>query len=444
MNDTNSIGDFIRSVFPTRISRENEVFKALFADKTFQDGTMEKLFQDLYLSIDRWGNSNVYTQYEEQLERTFEYFSGLHRMFEESDKDWAFRNWIIFTRCNDNLWGDYWNCLRVLRAYFGTKYIYIVNNTDDMEYNLIQNHDFEHESTDWLLQGSCEYSKNARFGECNGVLFSGNATLKQSCNVQNGKAYFLHFFLKGKIKVSIVSNDGLYWNKESGEFGEWQSEKASVLYECEDWENCSLCFWAEDKNNVTITFEYADDTGCIDYVRMFEKLPYPTFTVIGMFKGAYTGETANLAPYYDDPAYRPDFDVFGYQQAELDDREPSKQINYDLADYSDNSVLLKDKSPAVVKGQIGIKDDGIYKENAHADYFDETKSIAGRTPYNKDDFTPIDYDLMSYWNQVYIYGASGIRSKTAYDELIEYIKPAGVKYFTEMLIREGDELDATE
>ena len=142
MNGVNSIGDFIRSVFSSRISRQNEVFKALWADKEYEDGTMESLFKDMYVSIDRWGNSDVYTQYGEQLDRTFEYFSGLNRMFEEQDKDWSFRNWLIFTRTGDDLWGDYWNCLRVLRTYFGTKYVYIVNNTDDMEYNLIQNHDF--------------------------------------------------------------------------------------------------------------------------------------------------------------------------------------------------------------------------------------------------------------------------------------------------------------
>lgn len=443
MNGVNSIGDFIRSVFSSRISRQNEVFKALLADKEYEDGTMESLFKDMYVSIDRWGNSDVYTQYGEQLDRTFEYFSGLNRMFEEQDKDWSFRNWLIFTRTGDDLWGDYWNCLRVLRTYFGTKYVYIVNNTDDMEYNLIQNHDFEHEEI-WEISGSCEYSRRARFSECNGILFHDTASMKQTCEIETDKAYFLHFFLKGKINVSIVSGDGRYWNKDSGEFGEWLNEKTTVTFDCDDWDNCSLCFWADDNSTVTICFEYAGDEACIDYVRMFKKLPYPTFTVIGMFNGVYTGETASLAPYRDDPAYRPDFDLFGYQQAGLDDRDPEKQINYDNADYSDNSALVKNESPAVVKGQDGIRDDGEYKENSYADYFNESDILAGTTPYHKDDFTPIDYEIASYWNQAFIYGAGGIRSKSAYDELIEYIKAAGTKYFTEMLIREGEELDSTE
>lgn len=438
MIGNNSIGDFIRSIFPGKIDRDDVFFKALLADREKKDGTVEKMFLDFRATRERWGNPNIYTQYGEHLDKSLDFFSALNRLYAETDEDIIFRNWIVFYRLGEQLWGDYWNILHILRAYFKTKYVYIVNNTDDIKNNLLENADFEHEEA-WKLEGACSYTRDARFSECLGIEFVNNGSCKQTVSLTTNRTYFLHFFLKGNIKVSISSN-GKFWNKNLGEFGEWTEETCCEYFSCDDWDNCSLFFITDEQHtNITISFEFYRNSAYIDYVRLFLKHNYPSFSVIGVFNGKYTNETAALAPYRDDPVNRLDFDTFGYQAGGEADRDPAKQIDYNEASFIDNAELKEGESPVLVDGQKDIKDDGIATEQPFLDFFDETKTLAPDTPYHKDDFIPIDYDKASYWNQAFVYGAGGIRSSTSYNEIINLVKPAGVRYFTEMLIRECEE-----
>ena len=47
MGAVNTIGDFIRSVFPTIINKNGKLFKAMLADKESEDGTIEIIFNDV-------------------------------------------------------------------------------------------------------------------------------------------------------------------------------------------------------------------------------------------------------------------------------------------------------------------------------------------------------------------------------------------------------------
>jgi hypothetical protein len=109
----NSIGDFLRSIFSTLINKDDEVFKALFANPE-ETGAVETIFNELETVRDEWcNNSDVYNQIGEMLEKPLSYFSVLERLFEESDESYKDRNALLFYRNGDTLWGDKWDVLSI-------------------------------------------------------------------------------------------------------------------------------------------------------------------------------------------------------------------------------------------------------------------------------------------------------------------------------------------
>ena len=56
----NSIGDFIKSVFPTLVNKSGKIFKALLADGE-GGGTIESIFEDLEETRKAWTeNKSIY------------------------------------------------------------------------------------------------------------------------------------------------------------------------------------------------------------------------------------------------------------------------------------------------------------------------------------------------------------------------------------------------
>lgn len=435
MDGNNSIGDFIKAVFPSTVSRNDKVFKALLADTEESPGTMEKLLTEFQAERDDWGKNNVYDQTGEQLERTMEYYSVLKRMHEEKDDRFKFRNRCLFQRNGDQLWGDYWNILKLFRTYFNNEYLFIVNNTNRIDTNYLLNADFEAEDEAWEIAGGFSQTKDARFSGSYGLEILGNGYCRQEVTLEHeNKTYFLHFFLKGTVKVSITNSSGKYWNGSKGEFGDWQDAAYYETYHTEDWDNKGFYFLPGTDLNVTISFEYANDYAFVDYVRLFEKPPYPTFTIISTLELEYTDDTASLAPYTNDPVSRPDYTKAGYGWQNEDDISPQEASKYERADYVDQSSINEDVSPVLLKGGEDRGADDL----THADFLTEEVPMTADAPYGNDDFKSIEYKKMSYWNQAFISGAGGARGISAYNELIDIVKAYGTVHFVELLSREAE------
>ena len=72
-------------------------------------------------------------------------------------------------------------------------------------------------------------------------------------------------------------------------------------------------------------------------------------------------------------------------------------------------------------------------------YYDEQKALSPVSPVGTDDFKSVDYNKMSYFNNTYIFGATGSEAKKIYQELFEIVNPAGITSTIEILTREQDD-----
>jgi hypothetical protein len=310
MGSANTIGDFLRDIFSGKVNKEGEIFKALFANET-QSGTVEKIFNEIEDCRSEWCNtSDPYRQEGEQLEKTMSYFSALERMRDESDEAYKKRNSILYRRGGDTVFGDRWNIRNVFREFFGTDAVFIVGNTDEYDSNLLSNGDFENE-TGWVLDG-CSYDGGANFSGINGVLFPGSGDCRQDAAVDADSVYFLHFFLLGKIRVKITDNNGRFWKQpeaHSQEFGAWVSSEEYSGFSGEAWNNKNLFFVTDAAvTGVTVIFEGHEGNASLDYVRLFRKGPYPSFSVVVALGNSESENAIGMAPGHNDPVTVPAVD----------------------------------------------------------------------------------------------------------------------------------------
>lgn len=429
----NSIGDFIRSVFPTLINKNGTTFKALLADGE-GGGTVEKIFEDLEETRKAWTeNKSIYTQSGEQLQKTLAVFSVISQLQNESEATFLKRNELLFYRNGDKVWGDKWNILNIFKTFFNNQNIYLVNNTENFEDNLLEDGNFERQNA-WTLEDS-SYEREARFEETTGVLFNASGTCKQSKNVNTDTSYFLHFFLKGNIRVQIKDNNGRYWNPKGGEFGAWSNTEYSMHFESTDWDNKSFYF-ITDVNVASVQVIFLYEPGYyafLDYVRLNEKTGASTFSLVAVFEGVYSDETANLAPGTNDDIVAFDYDNMGYHSP---GEEDAKQKDYDSMSYLDDAPLEEDVSPVVTEGKNDIEPLDGYENMT---YLDEQKALAPQSPVNSDDFKSVDYSKMSYFDSAYIFGATGKEAEEIYQELLDIVQPAGITSTIEILTREQDD-----
>lgn len=429
----NSIGDFIRSVFPTLVNKIGTTFKALLADGE-GGGTVEKIFEDLEETRKAWTeNKSIYSQSGEQLQKTLAVFSVISQLQNESEATFLKRNELLFYRNGDKVWGDKWNILNIFKTFFNNQNIYLVNNTEKFEDNLLEDGNFERQNA-WTLEDS-SYEREARFEETTGVLFNASGTCKQSVNVNTDTSYFLHFFLKGNIRVQIQDNNNRYWNPNGGEFGAWSNTEYSMHFESTDWDNKSFYFITDvNVSSVQVIFLYEPGYyAFLDYVRLNEKTGASTFSLVAVFEGVYSDETANLAPGTNDDIVAFDYDNMGYHSP---GEEDAKQKDYDSMSYLDDAPLEEDVSPIVTEGSNDIEPLNGYENMT---YFDEQKALAPQSPVNSDDFKSVDYSKMSYFDSAYIFGATGKEAEEIYQELLDIVQPAGITSTIEILTREQDD-----
>lgn len=309
----NKIGDFIKSVFSTLVNKNGAVFQALFANPS-GDGTVETIFNELESERKVWevNGSSIYNQTGEQLNKTLHLLSVITRLNSDTDETILNRIKLIFYRNGATLWGDKWNVIDIFKTFFNTKNVYIVNNTESFDDNLLVNGDFE-KTDGWTLDGCC-YDTEARFEDNYGILFNAAGSCTQTVSVDSDSVYFVHFFLKGNVRLQITDNTGRFWNPTKDEFGSWSDEESIVSYQSTNWDNKSIFFITDDKvTGVTIKFLYTDKYyGFLDFVRLNKKTGASTFSLVVVLDGSASDEDTGLAPGENDPVESVDYSKVSY------------------------------------------------------------------------------------------------------------------------------------
>jgi len=126
MGAVHTIGDFIRSVFPTIVNKSGSLFKALLADKESEDGTIEAVFNDVEKTRKAWTeHKSVYKQSGEQLQRTLKVFSVIKQLQNESEQTFKNRNKLLFMRGGNRIWGNRRNILNIFKTFYNKCHINI-------------------------------------------------------------------------------------------------------------------------------------------------------------------------------------------------------------------------------------------------------------------------------------------------------------------------------
>ena len=71
-------------------------------------------------------------------------------------------------------------------------------------------------------------------------------------------------------------------------------------------------------------------------------------------------------------------------------------------------------------------------------YNNETKAFAPDSPTGSDDYKSVDYSKASYFDNTFIYGATGGQVKEVYQELLDIVRADGTTGTIELLTRESD------
>ena len=405
MGAVHTIGDFIRGIFPAIVNKNGIIFKALLADKENNDGTIETVFNDVEKTRKAWTeHKSVYKQSGEQLQRTLKGFSVIHQLQNESEQTFKNRNKLLFMRGGNRIWGNRRDILNIFKTFYNNQNVYLVNNTEPFTANLLADGNFEKQDA-WAL-------------------------------VDASTLYFLHFFMKGKIRIKIADNNGRYWNTTGGSDadGAWALHEYAASFASEEWENKSVFFFTDNTvSNVTITFLYEPGYyAFLDYVRLNKKTGASTFSLIAVFEGVYSDETASLAPGTNDDIIKPDYSKMGYFSP---GKEDVQEYADDSISYFDDSSITEDVSPVVTEGRNDIEP---LKGYENMTYADEQQALAPDSPVGSDDFKSVDYEKVSYFDNAYIFGAAGKEEEEIYQELLDIVQAGGVTSTIEILTREQD------
>ena len=428
----NTTGDFIRSVFSSIVNKDGTIFKALLADKENNDGTIEKIFYDLEETRKAWTDvHSIYDMRGEMFEKMMKLTSVLTVLTSDTEETYLNRLKLLFYRNRHTLWGTRYDILDIFKILTNNENVYLVNNTG--EENLIENGNFER-NTNWILE-DCNYEREAKFVESTGILFNASGFLSQNVSVKTDTTYFLHFFLKGGIRVKITDNSGRFWNPNGGEVGSWSNIEHYVSFFSEEWKDKSLFFITDSTmQRVTVTFAYeSGKTAFLDFVRLNEKTGASTFSLIMVFEGNVNDETARFAPGNADPIIAPsDYDDFGFYS---EGKEDTEKLDEERSSYFGDTPIWEEESPVLQKG---VKDIKPLEGCENRSYNDETKAFAADSPTRSDDYRSIDYTTASYFDQTFIFGASGRQPQKIYQELLDIIQAGGILGTVEVLTKESD------
>lgn len=302
----------LRNSYPNIIDKTKEIFSALVVNDK-ETAALQSALNDLIVYMKGWYSTpSLYEQTGEQFDRTVACFSYLTKFTDETEKSLKNRISAIFIRNHDKAWGSKYNIQRIFEQYFPSGHIYIVENSYPIEDSILKEGDFVSADLTYWSVNNVEIDKRARFSKTFGaVLLDENSELIQTVDVNNhsDSAYFLHFFCLGKCSVEITDNNGRFWNNNQKI---WQETSSDMSFESDDWSDCDMWFTnfseglsraVDDSiSTVTVKFKGNSENECyIDYVRLFEKHPYPSFSVIAQFTSSNTFGSLGLFPGEDDP-----------------------------------------------------------------------------------------------------------------------------------------------
>lgn len=215
---------------------------------------------------------------------------------------------------------------------FETPYVFLLNNTEPLSESLLPDGNFEAKDK-WRLK-DCVYAKEARLADNAGVLFAAdkNGECSQSVTLENQGVYFLHFFLFGELLLEIKDGSGRYWHSKPNDIGEWKSEARTYSFSSPaQWNNKDIFFKTfNDNERVTITFRHAGNKkSFLDLVSLNRKSKSSTFSIIAVFEGVYSQDTASWAPGVQDTA-----DGVATKSGTI------KKVDYDKLSYLDKDFLF--------------------------------------------------------------------------------------------------------
>jgi hypothetical protein len=293
-------GENLRKYTATGIDTDGEIYKALYSNDE-GEGALAKELDRLVDFINYYTRTDdVRNHAGNSLELIIKEFTGLNRRVMEKDDIYLRRFLAVTERKKDRVWGTKWNIKHVFETYFSGIEIFIAENTANTDF--IVNGDFEESDEGWDIEGGAEISYSARFSGSRGLYFNRSAgSASQSIELEKG-VYVLHFFLQGKIDVEVKNSAGKYWNMDKFE---WLDSPSANQFESGAWDDRAIFIKVLPDAGDTVKISFIGDAAyviTIDYVRLYRKLPYPTYTVIVKYDGyAVADKTLHLGKGAEDP-----------------------------------------------------------------------------------------------------------------------------------------------
>jgi hypothetical protein len=293
-------GENLKKYTATGINTDGEIYKAIYSDDEGNGALANELdrlveFINYYTRTD-----DVRNHMGNSLELIIKEFTSFNRRVMEKDDIYLRRFLAVTERKKDHVWGTKWNIKHIFETYFSGIEIFMAENTSDTDFMV--NGDFEESDEGWDIDGGAEISYSARFSGRRGLYFNRSAgSASQSIELEKG-VYVLHFFLQGEIDVEVKNSEGKYWDMKELK---WSDAPLVNSFGSEYWDDKSMFIKVlpDTGDTIKITFFGGNDNVItLDYVRLYDKLPYPAYTVIVKYDGyAVADKTLHLGKGTEDP-----------------------------------------------------------------------------------------------------------------------------------------------
>ncbi|GHU22179.1 hypothetical protein FACS1894172_15290 [Spirochaetia bacterium] len=425
---------------PSGINKGDPFIEALFS--TFDgEGAINNEIQSFKEASDDLIQKETFSQLPDSAAvRVGKLFTKLVPYHGELNSDYVQRVLAFTSRNNGNVWGTRWDISAAIAKYTKAAHCFIIENTDDSANNLIGDGDFEDTNSQWSLSNGASVSNDANDafsgGHCvllppfqdRGTLLkqwylshgsqdpdSGipdyrsesyfddsyfawdqeglrlGSTAQQTVSGLQAGNYTLHYVTRGESGVIIRNRSGKYFNADK-HILTWQdtlivnSKQYTTIDTFKEWSDRYFFIVVPDHDTITFNIVNAGDSDVyVDYVRLFHKLPYPTYTILLYFQDY---STAPRQWYLSKGDRDPDPGIINYR----------RQSHFGYSFF------------AVTKGRPRVG---------------KTYHMAA----GNEDPNPeiIDYLNESYFDESFFL----VLTTTFYDTLFDILHPVGIRYFSE-------------
>lgn len=396
--DKDAIRQQFLSDFGGLFDKEGKMFCALVTNKGY-NAAFEKALQSLISEATIWVNgTKLYNKDGESIEgvQTGEQLMLSNKAlsfityYQEGEEVLRRKLRAIFYRTGDSVWGCVKNIENVFRDYFDSSAIWVIEDT--VEYDsessghIVENGDFLL-MDGWTSDNAIADSKSRFSGAFGAKLGSDDSkgSVEQSVTLQANKVYALHFMARAEGIGATVSKDGTV-------IGSVATNNGNL------WRPYKVLFEAVEAGEYTITFE---GRGAVDYVRVFEKPCYPTFTVL-VQQGAKDAATNKAV-------------------VTADSEEGGHFVNYSR-DKEEVRKHYNDNDNSVIE---------YFETNIEGDNWQQNASDYHYYKGKKDNGEEDNSDK----GASYFVDNGGSFEKQAYTDLLDCVRPCGVQGFIEFVHR---------